>query len=128
MYFKKQQLEPFMEQWACSKLEKEYNKAIYFHPAYLTSMQSACMHAKSLQLCLTLQHYGHVVRQFPLSMEISRQGYRSGLSCPFPRDNTNPGVEPESLKSPAFSDMFFTTSTTWEALLCRVYHAKCRAG
>ena len=54
MYFKKQQLEPFMEQWTCSKLEKEYNKAIYFHPAYLTSMQSACMHAKSLQLCLTL--------------------------------------------------------------------------
>ena len=29
-----------MEQWTGSKLVKEYNKAIYCHPAYLTSMQS----------------------------------------------------------------------------------------
>ena len=36
----KQQLEPDMEQWTGSKLEKEYLKAIYFHPAYLTDMQS----------------------------------------------------------------------------------------
>ena len=28
-----------MEQWTGSKLGKEYNKAVYFHPAYLTSMQ-----------------------------------------------------------------------------------------
>ena len=29
-----------MEQLTCSKLGKEYNKAIYRHSAYLTSMQS----------------------------------------------------------------------------------------
>ena len=29
-----------MEQWSGSKLEKEYNKAVYCHPAYLTYMQS----------------------------------------------------------------------------------------
>ena len=29
-----------MEQWTGSKLEKEYVKAVYCHPAYLTSMQS----------------------------------------------------------------------------------------
>ena len=29
-----------MEQWAGSKLGKEYVKAIYCHPAYLTYMQS----------------------------------------------------------------------------------------
>ena len=52
MQVKKQQLEPDMEQWTGSKLEKEYVKAVYCHPAYLTSMQSAA--AKSLQLCLTL--------------------------------------------------------------------------
>ena len=40
MQFKKQQLEPDMEQWAGSKLGKEYAKAVYYHPAYLTSMQS----------------------------------------------------------------------------------------
>ena len=39
MQVKKQQLEPDMEQWAGSKLGKEV-KAVYCHPAYLTSMQS----------------------------------------------------------------------------------------
>ena len=29
-----------MGQWTCSKLEKEYVKAVYCHPAYLTYMQS----------------------------------------------------------------------------------------
>ena len=29
-----------MEQWTGSKLGKEYIKAIYYHPAYLTYMQS----------------------------------------------------------------------------------------
>ena len=35
---KKQQLELEMEQWTGSKLEKEYVKAVYCHPAYLTYM------------------------------------------------------------------------------------------
>ena len=33
-------LEPDMEQRTDSKLGKEYVKAVYCHPAYLTSMQS----------------------------------------------------------------------------------------
>ena len=40
MRVKKQLLEPDMEQGTGSKLEKEYVKAAYCHPAYLTSMQS----------------------------------------------------------------------------------------
>ena len=40
MQVKKQQLELDMEQWTGSKLGKEYVKAIYCHPAYLTYMQS----------------------------------------------------------------------------------------
>ena len=36
----KQQLEPDMEQWTGSKLRKEYDTAVYCHPAYLTYMQS----------------------------------------------------------------------------------------
>ena len=39
MQVRKQQLEPDMEQWTGSKLGKEYIKALYCHPAYLTSMQ-----------------------------------------------------------------------------------------
>ena len=34
------QLELDMKQWSGSKLGKEYVKAIYCHPAYLTYMQS----------------------------------------------------------------------------------------
>ena len=40
MQVKKQQLEPDMEQLTGSKLGKEYIKAVYCHPAYLTCMQS----------------------------------------------------------------------------------------
>ena len=39
MQVKKQQLELDMEQWTGSKLGKERVKAVYCHPAYLTSMQ-----------------------------------------------------------------------------------------
>ena len=39
MQVKKQQLEPEMEQQTGSKLGKEYVKAEYCHPAYLTSRQ-----------------------------------------------------------------------------------------
>ena len=37
---KKHQLEPDMEQWTGSKLDKEYVKAVYCHSVYLTCMQS----------------------------------------------------------------------------------------
>ena len=40
MQVKKQQLEPDMEQWTGSKLEKEPIKAVYCYLAYLTYMQS----------------------------------------------------------------------------------------
>ena len=40
MQVKKQQLELDMEQHIGSKLGKEYVKAVYGHPAYLTCMQS----------------------------------------------------------------------------------------
>ena len=40
MQVKKQQSEPDMEQQTGSKLGKEYVKAVYCHPGYLTYMQS----------------------------------------------------------------------------------------
>ena len=40
MQVRKQQLEVDMEQQTGSKLGKEYIKAVYCHPAYLTYMQS----------------------------------------------------------------------------------------
>ena len=72
-----------------------------------------------------LNHFSHVqvfatpwtvAGQAPLSMGFSRQEHRSGLSCPSPGDLPNPGIELSSM-SPALSDGFFITSTTWEALV-----------
>ena len=40
MQVRKQQLEPDMEQQTASKLGTEYIKAVYYHPVYLTHMQS----------------------------------------------------------------------------------------
>ena len=40
MQVRKQQLELDMEQQTSSKSEKEYVKAVYYHPAYLTYKQS----------------------------------------------------------------------------------------
>ena len=53
MQVKMQHLEPVMEQRTGSKLGKEYVRAVYCHPVYLTYMQHAAA-AKSLQWCLTL--------------------------------------------------------------------------
>ena len=40
LYVGQETTEPDMVQWIGSKLEKEYVKAVYCYPAYLTSMQS----------------------------------------------------------------------------------------
>ena len=40
MHVKKQQIELDMEQQTGSKSGKEYVKAVYFHPVYLSYMQS----------------------------------------------------------------------------------------
>ena len=52
MQVKKQQLEPDMEEWIGSKLGKEYFKAVYCHPAYLTYMQAtSCKMLGWMELC-----------------------------------------------------------------------------
>ena len=42
MQVKREQLELDMEQQTGSKLGKEYIKDVYYHPTYLTYMQSTC--------------------------------------------------------------------------------------
>ena len=51
MQVKKQQLEMDLEQQTGSKLGKEYIKAVYCHPAYLTSMQSTSFKILQSQDC-----------------------------------------------------------------------------
>ena len=40
LYVGQEEIEPDMKQWTGSKLGKEYIKAVYCHPAYLTYTQS----------------------------------------------------------------------------------------
>ena len=68
------------------------------------------MHAKSPQSCPTLSNAMDC--QAPLSMEFSKQEYRSGLPFPSPGDFPHPGIKPGSLTSPAPAGRFFTTSAT----------------
>ena len=49
------------------------------------------------KLSLTLANPWTVAHQAPLSMELSRQEYWSGLPFPSPGDLPNPGIEPGSL-------------------------------
>ena len=49
MQIRKQHLELDMEQQTGSKEEKEYVKAVYCHPAYLTSMQSTSWEKHKLE-------------------------------------------------------------------------------
>ena len=60
-----------------------------------------------------------IALQAPLSMGFSRQEYWSELLFPSPGDLLDPGIELVSLMSPALAAGFFTTSTTWEALVGR---------
>ena len=45
--------------------------------------------------------------QAPLSMEVSRQEYWSGLSFPSPGDLSDPEIEPKSHMPPALAGRFF---------------------
>ena len=61
MQVKKQQLEPDIEQLTGSKLGKEYVKTVYFHPAYLTYMQStSCEMSGWMKLKLELRLLGEI--------------------------------------------------------------------
>ena len=69
------------------------------------------MHAKSLQSCLTLCN--------PARLLCLWDSQGSGLPFPAPGDLPDPGMESESLMSPALAGQFFTTSTTWQALAAK---------
>ena len=73
------------------------------------------VHAKLLQLCLTLCGPMTTAHQSPLSVGFSWQEYWSGLTCLSPGDLPDPEIEPASPLSPALAGGLFTTSATWEA-------------
>ena len=48
-----------------------------------------------------------------------QEEYWSGVPFPTLGNLPNPGIKPPSPVSPTLAGRFFTTSTTWEVLLCR---------
>ena len=56
MQVKKQQLELDMEQQTGSKLGKEYIKALYCHPAYLTYITVYILHSISCKMLGWMKH------------------------------------------------------------------------
>ena len=74
------------------------------------------MGAKSLQLWPILCGLMDYSPPGSSIMGFSRQEYWSGLPGPPPGDLPDPGIEPDSLRSPALAEEFFTTRATWEVV------------
>ena len=74
-------------------------------PGQGTEILHAGLHA---QLCPILVTLWTVDCQAPLSMELSRQEYWSGLPFPPPGDLPDPSIETASPVSPALAGRFFT--------------------
>ena len=74
------------------------------------------MCAKSLQSCLTLCDPMEPTRLL-CPWDSPGKNTRVGCHFPSPGDLPNPGMEPMSLMSPALASRFFTTDTTWEAIV-----------
>ena len=96
---------------------------IYIH-THTHTHTYACVHAKSLQLCPTLQVHGLQPNRLLCPQGFYRQEYQNGLPCPPPEDLSDPGIEPLSLMSPALVGGLLTSSTTWEAIyyICVYIH------
>ena len=80
----KKQLEPDMEQWTGSKLGKEYIKAAYCHPAYLTYMQYVMWNARLDEAQAGIKIAGRNINNLTYAddttlMEESKEGLKSLL-------------------------------------------------
>ena len=77
MQVKKQQLELDMEQQTGSKLGKEYGKAVYCHPAYLTLMPSWMKHKLESKLPGEISITSDMQMTPPLWEEVKRNSRAS---------------------------------------------------
>ena len=86
----------------------------------LTAFQNARLalfvHAKLLQLCLTLCDPMDCNPPGSSVHGILQARTLEWVAIPPPGDLPDPGIEPTSLTSPALAGRFFTTNATWEAL------------
>ena len=95
----------------CRALFFEPHSEVGTTPLYLTYDETAlcaCVLSHFCRVRLFVTPWT-VARQAPLSMGFPRQAYWSGLPFPSPEDLAHPGIEPQSLVSPALAGGFFTT-------------------
>ena len=106
-------------------LEKHFFKMLNIEvscdPSSSPKYECVLSHFRDVRIFATLWTVAH---QAPLSIEFSRQEYWIGLRCLPPGDLPDPGIEPESLVSPALAVGFFTTRTTWEASVLSIWPTK----
>ena len=87
---------------------------------YIETYECVCLCARAyVQL---LANPWNAVHQAPLSIELSRQEHWSGFPFPTPGDIPDPGIQPESMASPALVSRFFTNSATWESHIYLKFH------
>ena len=91
-------------QYSCTRIN--LIATILNDPPSCTCVLSCLSHVQLFETLWTIAH------QAPLSMGFSRQEYWNGLPFLPPGDLPNPGIEPESLPSPALTSRFSTTWTT----------------
>ena len=82
------------------------------------SEMTACLCAQSLSRVWLFETSQIVTRQASLSVEFSRQAYRSRLPFPPPEDLTHAGIQPESLASLALAGGRFATAPPGMPALC----------
>ena len=82
-------------------MKQDYLYHNYKITVNLNGVSRVCVHVKSFQLCLTLcNSMNYITCQTPLSMELSRLEYLSGLPCPLPGDLPDPGIGTASPETP----------------------------
>ena len=78
---------------------------------------NSCTCAKSLQSCLILCNPMDCSPPGSSVHEILQAGIQEWVAMPSSRGSSDPGIEPESFKSPALAGGFFTTGASWEVLI-----------
>ena len=108
--------------WKCFHFSWVNSIVLYYYIIYYSIGKSddrcliplVILCVQSIQSCLTVTPWT-VAHQAPLTVGFYRQEYWSGLPFPSVADLPDPGIEPESLTSPALAGGFFITSATLEA-------------
>ena len=108
----------------CVSFRVQQNDSVIRVCVYVRMCLCVCL-CVCVFMCVCAQSFSRVwlsctpwigAHQAPLSMEISRQRYGSGLQFSSPRDLPDPGIKPVSLASPALAGRFFTQEVLYSFL------------